>query len=376
MGGKKFEAGSPAYAVLARWIASGMPGAVRHRCASGRARRHAGDSTLAPGIVTPLTVRARFSDGASEDVTVWSRFASADETVAQVDDRGQVTVNGPGETAVSVGFLTGVAMTRVRSPFPMAVSGALFANAARHNRIDDLVIDKLRQMQIPPSALAGDAVFIRRAYPGRRRHPADAQGGRGVCGRHFARQARPAGGRVAAAAGVRGLLGLQVVRLAAGLEPIAQPQQRPRVLRLDSPERRRQHAMEPLRLRADDGLRAHRRERRRQLLPDPPQPDRHRRELHAGVSRPDDHLRAVPQPPDGEVDADRLLRVCEPVRARRDEGRRRGQRQGRHRDDSLHCRRRHPAPAPGRGDAAAAPRRRADGQSRAGGSPRLCRQPG
>ncbi len=109
-------------------------------------------------------MRATFSNGASEDVTAWSRFASADETVAQVDDRGRVTIKGPGETAVSVSFLTGVAMTRVRSPFPTPVPDAVFADAARHNRIDDLVIDKLRQMQIPPSGLAGDAVFIRRAY--------------------------------------------------------------------------------------------------------------------------------------------------------------------------------------------------------------------
>ena len=164
------------------------------------------------------------------------------------------------------------------------------------------------------------------------------------------------------AAGVRGLLDLQVVGLAAGVEPLAQPQQRPRVLRLDSRQRRGQHALGPLRLRADDGQRAHRRERRRQLLPDPPQPDRYRRELHAGVSRPHAHLRALPQPPDGEVDADRLLRVCEPLRAGRDEGRRRRQRQGRHGDDRLHGRGRHPAPAPGRGDAAAPARRRADGQ--------------
>ena len=164
MGGKKFDPGSPAYAVLARWLASGMP------APSNTDPRIVGldvtprDSTRAPGSVTPLTVHARFSNGASEDVTVWSRFASADETVAQVDDRGQVTVKGPGETAVSVSFLTGVALTRVRSPFPTPVPEAVFANAARRNRIDDLVIDKLRQMQIPPSGLAGDAVFIRRAY--------------------------------------------------------------------------------------------------------------------------------------------------------------------------------------------------------------------
>jgi len=164
MGGKKFDAGSPAYAVLARWLASGMPAPSETDARLVALDVAPGDSTLAPGTVTPLTVHARFSNGASEDVTVWSRFASADETVAQVDDRGRVTVKGPGETAVSVSFLTGVALTRVRSPFPTPVPEVVFASAARHNRIDDLVIDKLRQMQIPPSGLAGDAVFIRRAY--------------------------------------------------------------------------------------------------------------------------------------------------------------------------------------------------------------------
>ena len=164
MGGKKFEPGSPAYDVLARWVASGTPAPSDTDARFLSLDVTPGDSTLKPGGVTPLRVRATFSDGATEDVTAWSRFASADETVAQVDERGVVTVKGPGETAVSVSFLTGVAMTRVRSPFPTPVPEATFAAAARHNHIDDLVIDKLRQMQIPPSGLAGDAVFMRRAY--------------------------------------------------------------------------------------------------------------------------------------------------------------------------------------------------------------------
>jgi hypothetical protein len=164
MGGKRFEPGSPAYEVLSRWVASGLPGPSDTDARFVSLDVTPGDSTLAPGAVTPLTVQARFSNGTTEDVTVWSRFASADETVAQVDERGRVTVKGPGETAVSVSFLTGVAMTRVRSPFPNAIPESSFAGAARYNRIDDLVLDKLRQMQIPPSGLSGDAVFIRRAF--------------------------------------------------------------------------------------------------------------------------------------------------------------------------------------------------------------------
>ena len=232
--------------------------------------------------------------------------------------------------------------------------------------------------QAPPDADSALGAGRRRGVhsprvPGCGRHLADAERGRGLRLRHRARQARASGGRPAATSGVRGLLDLQVVGLAAGVEPVAQPQQRPRVLRLDSRQRRGQHALEPLCLRVDHGQRTHRRERRRQLLPDSPQPDRDRRELHAGVSRHHPHVRALPQPPDGEVDANRLLRVCEPLRAGRHERGRRRQRQGRHGDHRLYRRGRHPASATGSGDATAPARRRAHGQPLAGGSPRLRR---
>ena len=51
-------------------------------------------------------------------------------------------------------------------------------------------------------------------------------------------------------------------------------------------------------------------------------PDRPDRELHAGLPRPVAHLRPLPQPPDGEVDAERVLRLREPLRARVGERRR------------------------------------------------------
>jgi hypothetical protein len=164
LGGRKFEPGSAAYQILARWVASGTPAPSDADPRVEALEVTPGDSTLAPGTVTPLDVRARFSDGTTENVTAWAKFQSADETVAQVDEQGRVTVKAPGETAISVSFLTGVAMTRVRAPFPAPVPEAVFAAAARHNRIDDLVLAKLRQMQIPPSGLSSDGVFIRRAY--------------------------------------------------------------------------------------------------------------------------------------------------------------------------------------------------------------------
>jgi len=164
LGGKKFEPGSAAYEILARWVSTGMPGPSESDARVVSLDVTPSDRTLKVGTVEPLTVTARFSNGTTEDVTAWARFQSADETVAQVDEQGRVTVKGPGETAVSVSFLSDVAMTHVRAPFDAVVPESAYADAPRHNRIDDLVLAKLRQMQIAPSSMASDATFIRRAY--------------------------------------------------------------------------------------------------------------------------------------------------------------------------------------------------------------------
>ena len=196
MGGKRFEPGSPAYDVLARWVASGMPAPSDDRRAVRLARRHPRRRDARAGRASRRSRCARrFSDGATEDVTAGRGSPRPTRPWRRWTTRASVTIKGPGETAVSVSFLTGVAMTRVRSPFPTPVPDAVFAGAARHNRIDDLVLAKLRQMQIPPSGLAGDAEFIRRAYLDAAGILPTRERGRGVPRGHRARQARAAGGR-------------------------------------------------------------------------------------------------------------------------------------------------------------------------------------
>ena len=123
-----------------------------------------GDETLTVGATVPLHVTARFTDGSTADVTHWTRFGSADETVAHVEDDGGVTVKGAGETAIAASFLTGVALARIRAPFPADVPDAAYTTAERFGPIDGLVLDKLRQLHIAPARLASDSTFIRRAY--------------------------------------------------------------------------------------------------------------------------------------------------------------------------------------------------------------------
>jgi uncharacterized protein DUF1549/uncharacterized protein DUF1553 len=164
MGGKRFDVGSPEYTVLASWIAEGMAAPRDTDPALVAVAVSPGPETLGIGDTRQLRVEARYSDGTSEDVTRWARFASADQGVAQIDDQGLITMRGPGETAVSVGFMTGVALARVRSPFPNDIPTAVFASAAQYNAIDRLVLAKLRELRIRPSGLCSDNEFIRRAF--------------------------------------------------------------------------------------------------------------------------------------------------------------------------------------------------------------------
>src|SRR6478672_6754940 len=160
VGGRRFTVDSPEYRVLSSWIASGMTAPRDSDARLSRIEVTPGNETLAAGATLPLSVTASFTDGTTADVTHWAKYGTADETVAHVDDDGRVTVKGPGETAIAVSFLTGVALARVRSPFPVSIPEATFTSAERFNAIDEPVLAKLRELHIPPSPLCSDYEFI------------------------------------------------------------------------------------------------------------------------------------------------------------------------------------------------------------------------
>ena len=100
-GGKRFDVNSIDYKVLSEWIAAGTPGP---NASDPRIQSIAilpEQVFLEPGASQQLLVRATFSDGHTEDVTHWVKFNSANGSVAQVDDEGQVKVIGNGEGAIT-----------------------------------------------------------------------------------------------------------------------------------------------------------------------------------------------------------------------------------------------------------------------------------
>jgi hypothetical protein len=163
-GGQRVEVGSPDYRLLADWVASGAPGPRPDDVRIQRLEVMPAAAVLRPKDTLQVLVRAWYSDGHAEDVTRWAKFNSSEDLVAAVNADGKVTVAGNGEAAVTVWYSNLVAASRVASPLPNSIDPKVFAQAPRHNYIDELVLKKLEALHLPPSPPCTDEEFIRRAY--------------------------------------------------------------------------------------------------------------------------------------------------------------------------------------------------------------------
>jgi hypothetical protein len=163
-GGKRLEAGSDDYQLLARWIAAGTPAPSANDPVVENLEVLPATSSMSPGGTVALRVHARYSNGNVKDVTRWAKFTSTDETVAEVDQDGNVKVLGHGEGAVTAWFDSQIVVARVASPFTNDIPAEVYANAPRAGFIDELVLEQLQRLRLKPSPPAGDATFVRRAY--------------------------------------------------------------------------------------------------------------------------------------------------------------------------------------------------------------------
>jgi hypothetical protein len=163
-GGKKFEVDSLEYKILADWIASGAPGPKQNDPRIERIEVTPKAVVLKPGGSQQLLVRAYFNDGHTEDVTRWAKYTDANSSVTQVEESGNVKVMGQGEGAVTVWYLSRIALSTITVPFTNDIAPEVFAKAPKRNFIDELVIKKLQSLNLPPSPRSSDEEFIRRAY--------------------------------------------------------------------------------------------------------------------------------------------------------------------------------------------------------------------
>ena len=163
-GGVRFDVGSEEYRLLSDWIAAGADPPRDNDPLIENLEVQPVRTVLKHGEDQQMTVLAHFSDRHAENVTRWAKYASTNESVALVDDMGRVTVVGQGEGAITAWYLSRIVVATITVPHANEIPKERFANAARGNFIDEIVLDKLKQLRLAPSPQASDEEFIRRAH--------------------------------------------------------------------------------------------------------------------------------------------------------------------------------------------------------------------
>jgi hypothetical protein len=160
-GGARVPPNSAEYAMLASWLAQGLPWGDDKLHKPVAVKAFPKEKVLPKGEAQQLQVRAVYADGSERDVTRLAAFASSEPTLAVVDASGKLKAEGFGETIVSVTFMRRWDTVRVLTPQSLPTP---FPKIDPNNRIDELVFAKLQKLGFPPSELCSDGAFLRRAY--------------------------------------------------------------------------------------------------------------------------------------------------------------------------------------------------------------------
>ena len=161
-GGVRFARNSLQHEILLQWISQGAPSDLPDEVRVIAVRMKPEKLVLGPGQSHRLQLLAEYSDGSTRDVTRLGIFNVNNEQYATVDDIGRVTAGDFGETAIVARYerkfaATAVIVLRPARDFqPTPVPDDHF--------IDRLVVQKLNDLKIKPSPLAGDEEFLRRVY--------------------------------------------------------------------------------------------------------------------------------------------------------------------------------------------------------------------
>ena len=160
-GGKRFEVGSWQYSLLRSWIAAGAAYEAGNEPVFERLE------VLPPkfilhrsGSTSEVRTVAHYTDGRKEDVTALTQFSTNDDAVANTTDGGLVTAAGPGDTAIVATF--GGAVSTAQVLVPVSETNIRSFVFEHHNKIDELVATKWRELGYEPSELSADGQFLRR----------------------------------------------------------------------------------------------------------------------------------------------------------------------------------------------------------------------
>lgn len=162
-GGARMPSGSLDAELLAQWIHQGMPWGSPNAPRVTRIEIDPAERVLQPDTEQQLRVTAIFDNGRQRDVTSEAAYTSNAELVAQTNQTGRIaTGNRPGEAAITINYMGHVGAARMLIPRSQSDNEAV--HPPIHNRIDELVLNKLDKLRITPSDLCDDATFFRRIH--------------------------------------------------------------------------------------------------------------------------------------------------------------------------------------------------------------------
>ncbi len=172
-GGTIFEPESPAAQLLIDWIQQGASNASARELTKVEItpRRHVAKEK---GETITLSAMAHYSDGTSRDVTPWTIFQAEDDAAVEIIDPAEIEVDHaasdrqPLAKVVRAGRHIVVArylnqVVPIEMIVPLSDSTVVGSVDTSVNFIDDEIGDSLAVLGLPPSPLADDATFLRRA---------------------------------------------------------------------------------------------------------------------------------------------------------------------------------------------------------------------
>ncbi|AMV38274.1 DUF1549 domain-containing protein [Planctomyces sp. SH-PL62] len=165
-GGLRFATDSLDYRILSGWIAAGSPPPTADDARVESLEVSPERSLQRVGRSQQILVRARYSNGRTEDVTRWVKWSSSDESVCRVDEQGKAQVVGPGEGAVVAWFASKLAIARITVPYggrSATPPDQLAQDRKPRNFIDEQIDRQLARLDLPASPPCDDAEFLRRA---------------------------------------------------------------------------------------------------------------------------------------------------------------------------------------------------------------------
>jgi len=163
VGRKRFDSDSRFAEIFRTWQEEGLRDDPEENPLASLVVSPSSRVLLAPAQSQQLSVTAIFADGGSKDVTRLATFAVSDVAVAEVGRTGLIDFKGQGEVAVLcrfMGQMQSVRLMHIASPS----ADYHWPEPPQNNYVDRHVFAKLERLNIPPSDLCSDSVFVRRVY--------------------------------------------------------------------------------------------------------------------------------------------------------------------------------------------------------------------